>query len=137
MIEKFLNYWFSLSEKIRFLFVGGFNYFFAYFLFVVFLFFIGKNHYQLNLVLSWIFSSFVSFSTQRFLVFQSHGEIIHEYLKCFTTWMLSYAVNAVVLEINVSILHLNVFLAQFIAAAVAAISTYILFKTFAFRKVSE
>lgn len=133
MENKFINFWFSLSDKIRFLFVGGFNFAFSYVLFVILLSFIGHSHYQLNLVLSWILSSFVSFTTQRTLVFRSHGKIINEYFKCFTTWMVSYAINAILLEVNVSILKMNVLLAQFVAVGVSAIATYILFKKFAFK----
>lgn len=137
MMKKISNFWFSLSDKIRFLFVGGFNFAFSYFLFVALLGIVGKEHYQLNLVLSWILSSFVSYSTQRFFVFCSHGNIIKEYCKCFVSWMVSYAINAILLEVNVSILHMNVYLAQFIAVGTAAVATYFMFKFFAFNNHKE
>jgi putative flippase GtrA len=47
--------------------------------------------------------------------------------------MISYAINALLLEVNVSILHLNVFIAQFFAVGTAAVATYIMFKKFAFK----
>lgn len=134
MFKKILDFWFSLSDKIRFLFVGGFNYVFAYFVFLIFLFFLGEENYQLNLILSWFFSSFMSFYTQRVFVFRSKKPIIKEYFKCFITWMLSYAVNAICLEICVRFLQIPVFIAQAFSAIVAAVSTYILFKTFAFKQ---
>lgn len=128
-----MNFWFSLSDKIRFLFAGGFNYAFSYFLFVLCTLIFGENLYQLNLVLSWFFSSFVSFSTQRYLVFCSKGPIVKEYIKCFITWMVSYVINAVLLEICVKYIHLNVFLSQFLSAGTAAVASYFLFKFFAFK----
>ena len=137
MIKKLNDYWFSLSDKIRFLFVGGFNFCFAYLLFVLFTFLFGKQFYQQVLILSWILSSFVSFSTQRYFVFQSDGPIVKEYFKCFTSWMISYAINAILLEFNVKILHLDVLLSQIIANLTAAIATYIMFKYFAFKQQSS
>lgn len=56
-----------------------------------------------------------------------------EYLKCCTTWVFSYMINAGLLEIIVKVLHINVFIAQIIATLSAAVFTYILFKKFAFR----
>src|SRR5574344_1310592 len=134
MKKNVADYWFSLSDKIRFLFVGGFNFVFAYFLFVLFLMILGKENYQLNLILSCFFSSFVSFFTQRFLVFRSNGNFIKDYLKCFTTWMLRYVINAVLLQSEGAILHMNVVFAQMGAACLAAIVTYVLLKNFAFKK---
>ena len=132
-MKKIANIWFSLSDKIRFLLAGGFNYAFSYFLYVIFTFILGESNYQINLVLSWFFSSFVSFATQRMLVFCSNGPIVKEYIKCFATWMVSYLINAVLLEFCVSIVHLNVFISQFISAGTAAVASYFLFKFFAFR----
>lgn len=129
-----VKFWFSLDDKIRFLFVGGFNFLFAYFLYVVFCKLLGETSYQFALVLAWIFSSFVSFTTQKFLVFASKGNWIKEYFKCCATWFFSYLINAFLLELLVKIMHLNVYLGQFIATFTAAVFTYILFKTFAFKK---
>lgn len=134
MRNKIINFWFSLSDKIRFLFVGGFNFAFAYFLFIVMTLIIGKEHYQIDLVLSWLLSSFVSYTTQKTLVFCTKGNIIKEYFKCFTSWMVSYAVNALLLELFVSVLSINVFVSQFFATGMAAVVTYILFKFFAFKQ---
>lgn len=134
-MEKFKNFWFeTLNDKIRFLIIGGFNFAFSYLLFVLCTIILGENLHQLNLALSWILSSFVSYATQRTFVFQSKGNIFKEYLKCLSTWMLSYVVNAILLEVNIKILHLNTYLAQFIAVGIAAVVTYFLFKYFALKK---
>ena len=78
-------------------------------------------------------SSVVSFTTQKFLVFRSKGDWKKEYLKCCTTWIFSYLINAGLLEFTVKFLHLNVFIAQFVSTFAAAVFTYVLFKKFAFR----
>lgn len=133
-MKKFKNFWFNdLSDKIRFLIIGGLNFVFAYLIFILCTFIFGNIHHQINLIMSWILSSFVSYATQRNLVFQSKGSIVKEYLKCLSTWMASYLVNAVLLEINIKVFNLNIFVAQFIAVGIAAVMTYFLFKYFALK----
>lgn len=129
-----IKYWFKLSDKLRFLFVGGFNAGVSYLLYILFCFLLGIGAYQIALALAWLISSVVSFITQKFLVFQSHGNWLKEYAKCCTTWFFSYLINAGILEFIVKVLHLNVYVAQIVATLAAAIFTYILFKKFAFKK---
>ena len=130
------EYWFNLSDKIRFVLVGGFNAGVSYIIYSAFCLILGDSAYQIALALAWAISSIISYTTQKFLVFEAKGDWIKEYIKCCTTWFFSYLINAGLLEFTVKILHLNVFVAQIIATIAAAIFTYIFFKKFAFRKKS-
>ena len=130
-MEKF---WFKLDDKIRFLFVGGFNAGVAYIIYSLFCIVLGESAYQAALALAWAISSVISFTTQKLFVFESKGNWIKEYIKCCTTWFFSYLINAGLLEFTVKSLHLNVFVAQIISTFIASVFTYILFKTFAFKK---
>ena len=133
-MHKFLNFWFNLSDKIRFILVGSFNAGTSFVIFSLLCFLWNENYYQISLALSWILSSFISFATQKYLVFNVKGNIIKQYLKCCTTWFFSYLINAFLLEIFVKKLLLNVYLSQILATIVCAIFTYILLKIFAFKK---
>lgn len=134
MIIDLKKLWFNLDDKIRFLFVGGFNFVVSYIMYAGFCLLLGEGAYQIALILAWALSSVVSFTTQRYLVFEGNGNWIKEYLKCCTTWFCSYLVNAFLLELFVKYVHLNVYISQFIATFTAAVVTYILFKKFAFKK---
>lgn len=134
IINHMREYWFKLSDKIRFLFVGGFNAGVSYLIYSAFCLVLGDSAYQIALALAWAISSIVSYTTQKFLVFEGKGNWVKEYLKCCTTWFFSYLINAGLLEFIVKILHLNVFVAQIVATIVSAIFTYVFFKKFAFRK---
>lgn len=134
IINHMREYWFKLSDKIRFLFVGGFNAGVSYLIYSAFCIVLGDSAYQIALALAWAISSIVSYTTQKFLVFEGKGNWVKEYLKCCTTWFFSYLINAGLLEFIVKFLHLNVFVAQIIATVVSAIFTYVFFKKFAFRK---
>lgn len=134
IINHMREYWFKLSDKIRFLFVGGFNAGVSYLIYSAFCLVLGDSAYQIALALAWAISSIVSYTTQKFLVFEGKGNWVKEYLKCCTTWFFSYLINAGLLEFIVKILHLNVFVAQIVATIASAIFTYVFFKKFAFRK---
>ena len=95
---------------------------------------------QLCLALSWFLSSFVSFTTQRYFVFRAQGDIVKQYLKCLSSWMVSYCINAVLLELFSVIFSrmdgtqvIKTDISQFFAVGISAIATYVLFKHFAFK----
>ena len=128
-----LENWFKLDDKIRYIFVGGFNFCVSYLIYVFLCHFLGTSFYQLALALSWIISSVISFTTQKMLVFKGGNNWIQEYLKCCSTWALSYFINALLLEVFVKYFGVNVYLSQLVATSTVAVFTYILFKKFAFR----
>ena len=132
-MKKIFELWFKLPEKLRFLLVGGFNTVVSYVMFAGLIFLIGESKYQQSLVLSWILSSFISFSTQKIFVFQTKGNWIKEYSKCLLTWSIGYAINAGTLEVVVKLLNLNVYIGQAVSIILTTVITYILFKHFAFK----
>lgn len=130
---KLYSKWCSISDKIRFLLVGGFNAAFSYVIFAIAIYLIGREHYQICVALQWIISSVFSFVNQKIFVFCTKGHWVKEYLKCCTTWAVSYACNAIILEFIVRYISKNVYLSQLVSIFLASIVTYVLFKYFAFR----
>lgn len=130
---RLYNKWCSIPDKIRFLLVGGFNAAFSYVIFAIAIYLIGSEHYQICVALQWIISSVFSFVNQKIFVFCTKGHWIKEYLKCCTTWAVSYACNALILEIIVRYISKNVYLSQLVSIFLASIVTYVLFKYFAFK----
>lgn len=131
-----MDIWFKLSEKLRFLIIGCLNAGISYILYAIFCLIFGVKSYQTALLLSWFVSSFISFYLQKELVFQSKCKYFEGYIKCCLSWCISYILNAVLLEITVKFLSLNVFLAQILSTFCVAIITYLLFKNFAFKDLS-
>lgn len=126
--------WFNISDKIRFFIIGTCNAGISYVIYFILIFLLGKSFYQFALAGAWIISSVVSFTTQKYLVFNIEGNLFKQYCKCCTTWFFSYLINAFLLELFVKRFDLNVYLAQILATLACAVFTYILLKTFAFRK---
>jgi len=129
-----MDLWLKLPNFIRFLIIGSINAGISYIIYAISVFVLGEAHYQLCVALQWIISSVISYLNQKFFVFCTKGNYISEYLKCCTTWAISYLLNVIILEILVRFIIKNVYIAQFIALFLVSISTYILFKVFAFKK---
>ena len=130
----YMEYWFKLPDFIRFLIIGSINAGISYIIYAFSVSILGEANYQICVALQWILSSVISYLNQKFFVFCTRGNYVKEYLKCCSTWAVSYLLNVVILEIFVRFLIKNVYIAQFIALFVVSISTYILFKCFAFKK---
>ena len=125
--------WCKLDDKIRFLFIGALNAGISYLIFAIALFIIGNEHYQLCVTLQWVLSSFISYLNQKFFVFCTQGNYVKEYLKCCSTWAVSYFINVIILEVLVRCFIKNVYLAQFLSIFLVSVVTYVLFKYFAFK----
>lgn len=135
MKNTLTKYWFKIPDKIRFLLVGMFNAGVSYLIYAGLLYFIlGEQNYQLALVLAWLISSVVSFTTHRILVFPVEGNLFKQYIKCCATWFLSYILNAFLLWLFIEKFVINAYFAQILATAVCAVLNYIMFKIFAFKK---
>lgn len=126
--------WCEIPDKIRFLLVGGFNALLSYIIFAIALYLLGQEHYQLCVALQWIISSVFSFVNQKIFVFCTKGNWIAEYLKCCTTWTVSYFLNALILEFIVRFISKNVYAGQLISIFTVSVVTYVLFKYFAFKR---
>ena len=61
------------------------------------------------------------------------GNYWNEYIKCCSTWAVSYFLNVIILEIMLRLVK-NIFVSQFVSLGLVSISTYVLFKFFAFKK---
>ena len=125
--------WCEIPDKIRFLFIGGINAAISYVIFALALLCLGESYYQVCVILQWTISSVFSYLNQKFFVFCTKGNYLNEYLKCCSTWAVSYLLNVIILELLVRFAIKNVYLSQFISIFLVSVVTYVLFKYFAFR----
>lgn len=133
MLVKLYQKWCKLPDKLRFLLVGGVNAAISYMIFALAIWIIGPAHYQVCVILQWTISSVFSYFNQKFFVFCTQGNYLKEYLKCCSTWAVSYLLNVVILEGLVRFAVKNVYLSQFISIFLVSVVTYVLFKYFAFK----
>lgn len=132
--KSYLDNWFVIDERIRFIIVGFGNTVIRYLIFVGLGILTSIERYQLILLASWLLSSLTAFWAYKVLVFATQGNHIKEYIKSLTVWTLSYFLNAGVLELLVNTLKTNAYLAQAVAIAFITVINYLLFKHYAFKQ---
>ncbi len=128
------NKWCKIDDKIRFLFIGCVNAGISYVIFAIALFLLGEKYYQIAVALQWSISSIFSYLNQKFFVFCTKGNYLKEYIKCCTTWLVSYIINVLILEFLMHYILKNAYIAQFLSIFLVSVITYVLFKYFAFKK---
>lgn len=126
--------WYKIDEKIRFLIVGAVNAGISYVIFALALFLLGQEHYKVCVTLQWGISSIFSYLNQKFFVFCTRGNYLKEYFKCCSTWLVSYFINLIILELLLKFVFKNAYIAQFFSIFLVSVITYVLFKYFAFKK---
>lgn len=131
--KSYLDHWFELDERWRYLTVAVTNVLFKYLVFFA-LTVIYHQNYQLNLLLSWLLSSFTAFIGYKILVFATEGNHLKEYFKSTMILAVGYLVNSFSLWFLVEVNNFNPYLSQ--AAILIAITTanFLLFKHFAFKQ---
>lgn len=127
-------FWFNMPQQIRFVFAGGYNTVIGYLLFAAALFILGSGHYQAALFISYILSSFNSYLSQKFLVFQTKDNYVKEYLKASAVWFFGYILNAIILYFLAEKLNLQPYFAQAIGLVCVTVLTYILLKYYSFKR---
>ena len=135
-MKNLFSLWCKIDDKIRFLIIGALNAAISYVIFAAALFLIGEAYYQVCVALQWGISSIFSYLNQKFFVFCTKGNYVKEYLKCCTTWLVSYLVNVIILELLMKLVFKNAYVVQFISIFLVSVITYVLFKYFAFKKPS-
>ena len=115
LIQKMYSNWCNIPDKLRFLFIGGVNAAVSYLIFAIAVLILGSEHYQACVILQWTISSIFSYFNQKFFVFCTKGNYMKEYLKCCSTWAVSYLLNVVILELLVKFAIKNVYVSQFIS----------------------
>jgi len=132
-LKRFFNLWCKIPDKVRFVIIGGLNAGISYVIFALALYLLGNIHYQLCVILQWTLSSVFSYFNQKFFVFCTRGNYLKEYLKCCSTWAVSYFLNVIILELLIRFAIKNIYISQFLSIFIVSIVTYVLFKYFAFR----
>lgn len=131
LYQKVYSKWMTLPEKLRFVLVGGYNTVFSYVLYACFVY-CGMGA-QAALALSFFISSFNSYFTQKFYVFNTRGNYVNEYTKCLSTWIGSYLLNALLLFLFMK-LGLNAYIAEFLVLVLLTVYSYVALKYFAFKE---
>ncbi|MCL2331309.1 MAG: GtrA family protein [Proteobacteria bacterium] len=131
--------WFAISEKLRYLMVGGFNTVAAYVIFTALYFLLRQVFgvvllYGLTLIMQNVISINISIFTMRWFVFHSRGNLWKEYKRAARVYTAMGILNYVWLLASHWLFDMRAPIAQLIFLVFSTIATYILHKYFSFRK---
>ncbi len=125
----------KLPEKVRFLLVGGMNTFLGFGLFALIQFLVGKWIGEVFvLLLAHLFASSVAFVLHRRITFQVTGNVLQDYIRFQTVFIVPIGINLVVLPFLVRVLGINVYIAQGLITVVTVTISYFGHKYFSFRR---
>lgn len=136
-MKNLYEFWLKIDDKIRFVLIGGLNGMISYFIFAMLFLILGQGFDQICILGQWILSSPISYLNQKFFVFNTRGNYLKEYLKCCSTWIISYFLNVIIYKIFTLYIIKNEYIAQFVSLITVSVATYILFKYFAFKNLQK
>jgi putative flippase GtrA len=122
------------DQRVAFLAVGGVNTAIGFGWFVVFHALFGSDRYMLTLLCAHVCAVSCAFVLHRRLVFRVHGHVWLDLARFELVNLSSLAINAILLPVAVSVLHLQVIPAQLAVTAVTVVMTYTGHKLFSFRR---
>lgn len=122
------------DQRIAFLAVGGVNTAIGFGWFVLFHSIFGSNRYMLTLLCAHVCAVLCAFVLHRRLVFRVHGHVWLDLARFELVNLSSLAINAILLPIAVSVMHLQVLPAQLVVTAFTVVISYTGHKMFSFRR---
>jgi putative flippase GtrA len=118
-------------EEVRFLIVGVINTVVGYGLFAVFLLFFG---YLVSLYLSYAVAVSLAFVLHRRFTFRVRGNVLIDFVRFVGVYVVSLAVNSVVLPVLVELVGMHPLVAQGVALVITTLISYFGHKWFSFRR---
>jgi putative flippase GtrA len=118
-------------EEVRFLIVGVVNTIVGYGLFAVFLLFFP---YLVSLYLSYAVAVSLAFVLHRRFTFRVRGNVLVDFVRFVGVYVVSLAVNSVVLPVLVELVGLHPLVAQGVALVITTLISYVGHKWFSFRR---
>ena len=129
---KIKNYY--NDEKLKYLLVGFYNFFFGYAVFyIIFFFYFNKINYILLLTFVHLISTTNNFFLYSKLVFFRKKITLLEYFKFNLSYLILYFLNLLLLSLAINFVNLNLYLSQFLIMIIMVLFGYILNKFFVFK----
>ena len=122
-------------KEVRYVLVGGWNTLFGWAVFVILQLTVGATiGYMAVLVIAQVVSIINAYLGYRWLVFRVQGSWWLDFFRFSTVYWIVFAVNLMALPLMVSVLGMNVIVAQTLFLVVTVIASYIAHNRFSFRR---
>lgn len=122
-----------MSERLRFLVVGGWNTLVGYLVFLACHAWVGgKIGPLMTLILSYLIAVPHSFATQRWLVFKAQGAIGRQFLRFLLANSSIFVANMVLLPLTVRLVEADPRIVQGVLVVLLTVASYLAHKHFSF-----
>lgn len=128
------------DQRVRFLLVGGTNTVVGYLVYsalTLWVFHGLRFGYLISLAISYGAAIVLAFVLYRRFVFTVTGNVVQDFLRFVTVYLLAIGVNAVLLPLFVEVLHVHPLLAQLIVLVITTLMSFFGHRTFSFRRPGE
>ena len=123
---------------IKYLLAGGYNTAFGFAVFSgLYLLLENQVHYLMIAIISQIIAITNSFLVYRYFVFKSTGNIIHEYLRIYVVYGISFVLGLLLLALLVELAGLHPILANLFVIVTTVIISYLGNSRFTFNQKSD
>lgn len=119
-------------ESLKFFIVGGWNTLFGLGLYSTLVLILGQSHYLLLGLLCNVISITQAYLLYKFFVFKTKGNMIAEYLKCYTVYGTSMFLGFILMYVFVDILKIPALYSNFIVTGLLTIVSYLGHRNFTF-----
>lgn len=127
-----------MKKEVKYLFAGAINTLFGYLISLVFYY---SFHSTMNLVLILIGTNIVtitfSFLTYKVYVFETTGNWIQEYLKCYLVYGITAILSSTFVWALVEKLSVRYWIAQGLSIVIVVATSYILHRNYTFKGNNE
>lgn len=128
------------DQRVRFLLVGGTNTAVGYLVYSALTLWVFPGlrfGYLISLAISYAVAIVLAFVLYRRFVFKVTGNVVQDFLRFVTVYLLAIGVNAVLLPFFVEVLHVHPLLAQLIVLVITTLMSFVGHRTFSFRRPGE
>jgi putative flippase GtrA len=126
------------DERVRFVLVGGVNTVVGYGLFVLFVLTIGPTiGYLGSLYAAYVLATISAFVLHRRFTFRVHGNLVIDFLRFSSVYVVSLLINSLALPLLVEFGHLTPIVAQACIVVLTTLISYVGHKWFSFRRKPE
>lgn len=128
-----VRFYFQRREQLLYLVIGGWNTVFGYGVWALLQALLGDRlHYLLVVLIAWPIAVLNAYLGYRLVVFRSTGSMLRELPRFSLVYLVTLAVNLVLLPIALTVLPFNIYVVQALLTVVVVVSSYVSHRYYSF-----
>jgi putative flippase GtrA len=128
-----VRFYFRRREQLLYLVVGAWNTIFGYSVWAIMQYLLGDYlNYLVIVVLSWPIAVLNAYLGYRYIVFRSRGPVLKELPRFSLVYLVTLAVNLVLLPIALRVLPFNIYVVQALLTTIVVVCSYLSHRYYSF-----